>query len=262
MKTKKKKIRIIKNKLKTKTAIEHLIDKNYNKYLEEFEEAEKKNPRRALQIFYKKLFSQELPNKPTCLIRKKIRYALLYKGYKECGIEMHPKFLTNYKAAMNFKVDSMTNTTRQLMKLEILEEEKMKKTKAKRVENLKKGGAGNTFKGCVGATLGKSIKDTWIYLFEQNEKLPANKRLSDKEITDFLYKEFPGRNSAVFKAVSSVRSKYNRGGFGFVPKTPSKPYNEKAKTAKKAKAEKPVKKKSNKVVKKVKVKKSKVESAK
>lgn len=77
-------------------------------------------------------------------------------------------------------------------------------------------------KAAVGKTLALGVMATWAVLFADNEKRNGPKR-TDEQITAFLNKEFPGRNSAVFGRVQSVRSAYNRGILtkGEIPKTPS-----------------------------------------
>lgn len=65
-------------------------------------------------------------------------------------------------------------------------------------------------KAVVGKTLGLGVTATWAALFAENEKRNGPKR-TDEQITAFLNKEFPGRGSAIFGRVQSVRSQYNRG---------------------------------------------------
>jgi len=99
----------------------------------------------------------------------------------------------------------------------------------------------------VGKTLKLPIGKTWHRLFEDNIQRMKSKDgplpRTDAEITAFLQKEFPGRESKVFATVSLVRGRYNRevkaGELG-APKHVSIAYKpEKAsKPAKTAKAEK------------------------
>lgn len=67
----------------------------------------------------------------------------------------------------------------------------------------------------IGLTTGVGIEKTWGQLFESEEAKPTAKRKSDKELTEMMNKEFPGRNSRVFARVSEVRTKWRNGKFGY-----------------------------------------------
>lgn len=95
-----------------------------------------------------------------------------------------------------------------------------------------KNGHETTISRSEGRTLKLGVNRTWVHLFEENEALAKKgKARADEEITAFLNKEFPDRKSAVFAAVATVRSRYNRGVLtgGKEPKIQSKPYNKEAK---------------------------------
>lgn len=76
----------------------------------------------------------------------------------------------------------------------------------------------------VGKTTKLGIQGAWAYIFREN----AKRKLSDVEIAKWMHKEFPGRGSKVFDAVSAVRSKYNAGGLtgGEAPKVRAVQYDD------------------------------------
>lgn len=76
----------------------------------------------------------------------------------------------------------------------------------------------------IGRTTKLGIQGAWCHIFQQN----AKQRLCDADITKWMNKEFPGRDSKVFGSVSAVRSKYNAGGLsgGEAPKVRSVSYDE------------------------------------
>lgn len=79
---------------------------------------------------------------------------------------------------------------------------------------------------------GRGVNQTWVYLFETNEE--RKHKWTDEDISELLKKEFPKRKSKVFNAVSTVRSRYNRGVLtgGKKPKIQSSPYNKEEKAKK------------------------------
>ena len=81
-------------------------------------------------------------------------------------------------------------------------------------------------KGIQGRTTGMSIQNFWCDLFTKNE----SKKLPDTELTKLAFKEFPGRGKKVFHAVSTIRSRFNRGLMtqGVRPKLHSSPHNRKS----------------------------------
>ncbi len=80
----------------------------------------------------------------------------------------------------------------------------------------------------VGTSTGLGIQMAWCFIFQSNEKAAAAKRLNDEAITNWLKKEFPGRESGVFNNVQGVRTKYNQGGLtrGEVPSVISHRYED------------------------------------
>ena len=63
----------------------------------------------------------------------------------------------------------------------------------------------------IGKTMGLGVEQTWVVVFRKNALASQRRKKTDEQITAFMKAEFPGRNSAVFDRVSSVRNKYNRG---------------------------------------------------
>jgi len=68
----------------------------------------------------------------------------------------------------------------------------------------------------------KKIQETWVLLFKNNTR----DRLTDAQISLQMKAEFPGRNSKIFEAVGTVRSRFNRGILtnGVIPKVKSVRY--------------------------------------
>lgn len=80
----------------------------------------------------------------------------------------------------------------------------------------------------LGTSTGLPISLFWCYIFQQNEKAPKANKLTDDKIRTLIKKEFPGRASNAFDAISTWRHKFNLGGFtrGSAPKLKSKRYDE------------------------------------
>jgi hypothetical protein len=88
----------------------------------------------------------------------------------------------------------------------------------------------------VGKTMGLRIQETWVALFEANEKAKRSEKQTDDELRKFMLKEFPTVNSKLFNQlkdgvlhrVQAIRSRYNRGGMtgGTQPKVQSHRYDE------------------------------------
>lgn len=89
----------------------------------------------------------------------------------------------------------------------------------------------------VGKQSGVGIVETWVQLFEANEKAPKAKRMTDDEISKAMHTNFKGRASKVFDAVNAVRSRYNHGALtrGVAPKTLSLRYDENGEVVESAK---------------------------
>ncbi|MHC4515536.1 MAG: hypothetical protein ACYTGW_02090 [Planctomycetota bacterium] len=65
----------------------------------------------------------------------------------------------------------------------------------------------------VGVTSGVSVNETWIGVFEKNEQVAAEERLTDEQISEFMKSEFPDVDAKLFDRVEIARGRYNRGGF-------------------------------------------------
>jgi len=63
----------------------------------------------------------------------------------------------------------------------------------------------------VGKTSGLGVTQTWVSLFERNEKAAKASRLNDTQITAAMKSDFPGRESKVFNNIQGVRGRYNKG---------------------------------------------------
>ncbi|HAB53319.1 MAG TPA: hypothetical protein DCE80_14305 [Ignavibacteriales bacterium] len=71
-------------------------------------------------------------------------------------------------------------------------------------------------KRAVGKTTKLGVQAAWFYILQKNES--SKPKLSDEQITAWMYKEFPEKKSACFKQVSGARRKFNLGLFGKLPK--------------------------------------------
>lgn len=82
--------------------------------------------------------------------------------------------------------------------------------------------------GGRGKTLGLKVGETWVHLFQQNEKAKRSKKMTDDELATFMKKEFPDRTSKNVTAVQSNRTCYNKGVYndGVAPKVQSHPYDD------------------------------------
>ncbi len=76
-----------------------------------------------------------------------------------------------------------------------------------------KGTAAAKPQGRVGVTSGVGVGETWIRRFEQNEQCAEEDRLTDKQISESMKREFPDLDAVTFDRVEIARGKYNRGGF-------------------------------------------------
>lgn len=79
----------------------------------------------------------------------------------------------------------------------------------------------------LGVTTGLPILLGWCYIFQQNEKAPKEQRLTDEEISNWMKKEYPGRDTPAFDHPARARREYNEGKFtrGTAPVKPSRPYD-------------------------------------
>ncbi len=65
----------------------------------------------------------------------------------------------------------------------------------------------------TGKTSKLSLNRTWIQVFEKNEQVAKEERLTDEQISQFMKSEFPETQATLFDQIEIARSKYNRGGF-------------------------------------------------
>lgn len=81
--------------------------------------------------------------------------------------------------------------------------------------------------GLKGRTSGLGIRDTWVDIFQKNEKLPKAKKMTDDDISKYMKSEFVGRNTKAFDRVSAIRARYNRGVLtqGVIPSIQSRAYD-------------------------------------
>lgn len=79
----------------------------------------------------------------------------------------------------------------------------------------------------LGVTTGLPIRMYWCLLFQQNEKAPKAKKMTNEQIAAAMKKEYPGRDSAVFDSVAYVRRQFNQGILtrGMKPKYESHAYD-------------------------------------
>ena len=104
-------------------------------------------------------------------------------------------------------------------------------TKKKVVKKKKKKEKKATLKRAVGRIYGLSVHSTWAKLFEDNERLPRKKKLTDAQIAGTMKKEFPNNVNNLYneKGVKAARYRYNLDGLhkgGEPPATRSKQYDQ------------------------------------
>ena len=95
---------------------------------------------------------------------------------------------------------------------------KMKKQQAKKAK--KKATRKASGDRPVGRTSGVGVTATWVLAMQHNSKVSVAKRRTDKQITAYMKKEFPGRKSAYSYPVQAIRTRYNKGALtgGVAPK--------------------------------------------
>lgn len=101
---------------------------------------------------------------------------------------------------------------------------KRKRTKAKaRKKARRKAGAKKGAPRIIGRFSKLGVTATWVRIFKENVK----HRLTDKQISAQMKKEFPGRKSKIFDFVQMVRNRYNKGALtqGQVPARISQRYD-------------------------------------
>lgn len=100
------------------------------------------------------------------------------------------------------------------------------KRKRAKAQARKKAQAKKTAKKGAPKVIGKfsrvGVIATWVNIFKDNPK----RRLTDKQISAQMKKEFPGRMSKIFDHVQMVRNRYNKGALtkGAVPARESQRY--------------------------------------
>jgi len=99
---------------------------------------------------------------------------------------------------------------------EALEEPPKAKARSKVIPRTKPGTGvrdeKNKGKKIIGRTTKVGVHKTWFFILEKNET--RKPKLTDLQITEFMYNQFPGRKSACFKDVGRSRRNYNLGNFG------------------------------------------------
>lgn len=79
----------------------------------------------------------------------------------------------------------------------------------------------------LGMTTGLPVFLALCYIFQQNEKAPNAKKLTDEQLAQWLRAEFPGRNTDYWDDIQRNRRKYNQGLLtrGMAPKFQSHRYD-------------------------------------
>lgn len=138
------------------------------------------------------------------------------------------------KAAAAQKKDAAKKERKPREPREPTEFEKAKEMATKHPDKLVRAWAERCGGRVRGKTTGLGVEGAWGYLLEKNTKAPPAERLTDAKISAWMKKEFPGKEgrdsapTSIFEvgAIQSVRSKFNRGGFGgFKPEKPSQPWD-------------------------------------
>ena len=99
---------------------------------------------------------------------------------------------------------------------------RVKRMKAKQSKKAKKKATKKATRSDrpVGRTSGVGVTATWVLAMQHNAKVSVAKRRTDKQITAYMKKEFPGRKSAYSYPVQAIRTRYNKGALtgGVAPK--------------------------------------------
>ena len=79
----------------------------------------------------------------------------------------------------------------------------------------------------LGVTTGLPVYMAICYIFQENERRRHEKKLTDAEITEWLKKEFPGRDTNYFARMQWNRCRYNTGILtrGMIPSIQSHRYD-------------------------------------
>jgi|GEM_PF-5160345 len=137
----------------------------------------------------------------------------------ENGMATGDKNLSHLECSKCKKV----GTTFYSERTKIMAKVRTKRAKARRVKKAK--AKRKTPKKVIKRVKGKNglgVIATWIKLFKDNPR----EKLTDEQISKAIKKNFPGRDSAIFDHVQSVRNRYNKGALtrGKTPAVESKRY--------------------------------------
>ena len=183
-----------------------------------------KEDQRQTLIFYRDLFGT-IPNVPFPLVVLKLEYFLERKsiGEEAWGLKSD-KTKLNYEASQSFQWQKLSETLRDLIALEVKEDNMAKvAVKKQAIASNGKKSVPAQFKRAVGKTLKLGIVQTWANVFQDH------KTWTDAQISEFMHKEFPDRKNQTFDNVPRTRYDFNSGRLtkGIPPKTPAVAYEPK-----------------------------------
>ena len=154
-----------------------------------------------------------LPERPFPLIRLKLYYHLFKKSTPtEVWDKKSDKVKQNYEAAMAMNPNGLESGMKNIIKQELMEDNMAVKVKAEKkvvakekIEKSKSPEQKKLFGGTKGKTQGLTIRNSWIY--------GLRKEMSDKELVQFMRKEYPNRPTNWDQYLSHKRKKFEKGGY-------------------------------------------------
>ena len=199
------------------------IKKKYDRFLEcdrfsnmtfkEYSDRMNSLTRNQVRNIYKEVFDKEC----TCNVVW-AKYQISYELARQQEIrsknlerlQPNSAFRKAYDAVMAFDLEHVGETIRTLIPYELKhnnensEEYLMKKEQ--KVKAIKKAAEVKAARR-VGVTLGKSVIQTWVHIFQTN----AKNKWTDERISEFMHAEFPELHNKTFDQVHTIRGYYNGG---------------------------------------------------
>ncbi len=176
-----------------------------------------------LREWYEKTFEELPPEKPLVLIKLKIEYELLMRDWLEAKKVLKdlkiPKIIQeNWQASKNFDTSKLKGITKGFTEF-LIKQEKGEQTMVKQKAQTKK----IEVKQAKQKEIRKTVTGEYEYLFR------TNRSMTDKELAEYMCKQFPNKKKYTVEDVKAVRGIYNRGKLsvqnGVKPTTPAVCYD-------------------------------------
>lgn len=211
-------------KLKLKPDMFLMCDRFSNYSFQEFSDKIGHFTNKQIRNIYKEVFGRDCTCDPVWA-KYQIQYELARQNDIKAGklsrLYRGTAFRKAYEGTMRCDLSRTSETLKTLIPFEQkcnnMKKQENKTTAIKKAVEAKKS-------KCIGITLGLSVYDTWVSVFQKNET--AHK--TDEEITAFMLSEFPDHQIKSFYNVHACRGYYNQGRFtkGVKPEIKSVRYNE------------------------------------